>query len=433
MKYTLAVKKIYTRIFKSDFNKNVIILSSGTAISQIILVLISPVLTRLYTPEVFGSFAIFLSVTAIIGGNINLKFEQAIMLPDNTDDAYKIAYLSNYLNLLLSACLFFLIVILYNPITEILKIDRSTSYWLYIVPLATYFIGFNSVLVNLNNRMKNYKTMSGSVIAKNGAMTIVQLLIGFTKFLLNSGLIIGQMVAYLFGNRVLRLNVSFSFKEMSKLRYNNFKTLFQRYKDFPKFAFPAGIINAASLNLSNILITGLFSISNVGYFSLANRMLGAPSELLGQNISKVYYKSAVDEIRIKGNCFTIFKSTLKKLILLALPIYITLFFFSEYLFPLIFGNDWIEAGIVAKYLSILVFVRFISSALSPTLNAVEKQKLILINNIILLVGNFIVIGISLLLNFEFISFIILYSLLMAFLYLYFLLTFFFAAKRNLKK
>src|SRR5690606_21145097 len=161
--------------------------------------------------------------------------------------------------------------------------------------------------------------------------------------------------------------------------------------------------------------------------------LGAPSVLLGQNISQVYYKSAVDEIRIKGNCFTIFKSTLKKLILLALPIYITLFFFSEYLFPLIFGNDWIEAGIVAKYLSILVFVRFISSALSPTLNAVEKQKLILINNIILLVGNFIVIGISLLLNFEFISFIILYSLLMAFLYLYFLLTFFFAAKRNLKK
>src|SRR5690606_16195237 len=98
-------------------------------------------------------------------------------------------------------------------------------------------------------------------------------------------------------------------------KYKDFKTVAKRYKDFPRFAFPAGIINAASLNLSNILITGLFSISNVGYFSLANRILGAPSVLLGQNISQVYYKSAVDEINIKGNCYTIFKSTLKKLIL----------------------------------------------------------------------------------------------------------------------
>src|SRR5690606_32669 len=133
---------------------------------------------------------------------------------------------------------------------------------------------------------------------------------------------------------------SFSFKEMFKLRYNNFKTILERYKDFPRFAFPAGVANAASLNLSNLLITIVYSVSNVGYFSLANRILGAPSMLIGQSISQVYYQKASEEIRRKGNCSSIFKSTLKKLLLLSIPIYLTFFFLSELLFPYIFGTEW---------------------------------------------------------------------------------------------
>lgn len=55
MKYKHIIKNLKSKIWShSDFNKNIVILSSGTLISQGLLVLISPILTRLYSPEAFG-------------------------------------------------------------------------------------------------------------------------------------------------------------------------------------------------------------------------------------------------------------------------------------------------------------------------------------------------------------------------------------------
>lgn len=424
------MKNLFKRIVKSDFNRNVLILSSGTAISQVILIAISPVLTRLYSPEAFGVYAVFLSITAIIGGNINLKFEQAIMLPDDNIDAYKLAYLSNYLNLVLSTILLILIILFYNSLTNMLNVDYTTSYWIYLIPFATYFLGFNAVLVNLNNRLKNYKSMSGSVIAKNSAMAIVQLALGFLKFLLSTGLIIGQLAAYIFGNRVLRLNVSFKFSRMFAYRLDEFKPLMLRYKDFPRFAFPAGIANAATLNISNLLITSIYTVNDVGHFSLANRIVGAPSVLISHSIAQVYYQKASEELRTFGNCKRVFKSTFKKLLLIVIPIFLPISLLSSWFFPLIFGNEWYEAGIFASYLSIMVAFRFISSTLSSTINVTENQKYGFYINIALLFINITTISISYVFSFEIINFIILYSFAMSLAYVSFLYSYFKMASHN---
>lgn len=424
------MKKFLGKIFRSDFNKNVLILSSGTAISQFILIGISPVLTRLYTPEAFGAFAVFLSITAIIGGNINLKYEQAIMLPKEEADAYKIAYLANYLNFIISLVVFICIVIFFNPIVNALNVESSKSIWLFFIPLATYFIGFNTVLVNLNNRFKNYKSMSGSVVVKNLSMTIVQLLFGFLKLLLDSGLIIGQFIAYIFGNRVLRLNVSFKYKEMISYKYKDLKTVMHRYRDFPRYAFPAGLANATTLNISNLLITSIYSVNDVGQFSLANRIIGAPNVLIAQSVSQVYYQKACEEIATYGNCKSIFLSTLKKLVVLVVPIYIPLIFVSKWIFPFIFGLEWVDAGVFAGFLSIMIAFRFISSTLSNTIYAVEKQKIGLSTNIILLFINLITFGIAYFLKFNILNFVILYSLSLSAAYVFFLIIYYIIALKG---
>ena len=52
-----------------EFNKHVLILLTGTTVAQSIPVAISPLLTRIYTPEDFGLFALFVAITAIFGLN----------------------------------------------------------------------------------------------------------------------------------------------------------------------------------------------------------------------------------------------------------------------------------------------------------------------------------------------------------------------------
>jgi len=66
---------------KSDFKKNVLTLMAGTTIAQAIPIAISPILTRLYTPEEFGLFALFLAIVSIFGVVATMRYEMAIVQP----------------------------------------------------------------------------------------------------------------------------------------------------------------------------------------------------------------------------------------------------------------------------------------------------------------------------------------------------------------
>ena len=67
--------------FKSEFNKNVFTLIKGTTLAQLIVILASPILTRIYTPEDFGVFALFSSALLILGAVATGKYELALMFP----------------------------------------------------------------------------------------------------------------------------------------------------------------------------------------------------------------------------------------------------------------------------------------------------------------------------------------------------------------
>ena len=55
--------KIKNKVLKSEFNRNVLTLMTGTTIAQALPIAITPILTRLYTPEDFGVFAIFSKIS----------------------------------------------------------------------------------------------------------------------------------------------------------------------------------------------------------------------------------------------------------------------------------------------------------------------------------------------------------------------------------
>ena len=71
----------------SPFASDILKLVSGTAFAQIITILASPILTRLYSPEAFGFLAIFISITSIIGVIACMRYELAIMLPKSDEKA----------------------------------------------------------------------------------------------------------------------------------------------------------------------------------------------------------------------------------------------------------------------------------------------------------------------------------------------------------
>src|SRR5690606_30650583 len=85
--------------------KNVFTLLSGTAFGQLIPILISPILTRLYTPEEIGTYSIFFATSNILAIVATGRLEFAILIPKARDESWDIA-LTSFVHLFLFLCVF---------------------------------------------------------------------------------------------------------------------------------------------------------------------------------------------------------------------------------------------------------------------------------------------------------------------------------------
>lgn len=141
---------------KSEFTKNIVTLMTGTAIAQAIPIAISPILTRIYSPEDFGVFALFVAIISILGNIANAKYELAIMLPKKDEDAINIFALGFLITCIISIIMLIFVITFNHYFIDSLK-NEEIGFWLYFVPIAIFFSGMYNVLNYFNNRKKIIK------------------------------------------------------------------------------------------------------------------------------------------------------------------------------------------------------------------------------------------------------------------------------------
>lgn len=349
---------------------------TGTTIAQAIPIAISPILTRIYTPEDFGVLALFISISGIFGSIATARYELAIMLPEKESDAINITALGISISFFLSLFLL-LIVIIFNTYLVNLIGNPLISVWLYFIPLIVFFIGVYNALYYFNTRKKYFKNIAGANITKSIIVSSLQLSIKFIKggaFGLVTGYIVSYFAAILFFLRRLKKEVNFR----GTVTPEKMKKMARRYIKFPKFSLWATLANTLSTNLLEIFLSTVYSIATLGFYSLSNRVLGLPSALLGDAVGKVFFQKATEEKHKTGKAINTFTSTLKYLVLIGIPAYSILFFVVEDAFAFIFGEEWRIAGIYSRYLVLFYFIRFIMAPLSIINSIFEKQQISLI-------------------------------------------------------
>ena len=124
---------------KSDFSKNVFTLITGTAIAQAIPIAISPILTRIYNPEDFGVWALYISIITILASAITGKYELAILIPKNRQKARDLVALSLFLSFICSLIIFFIILFFMDYLLSLLN-NQDIKIWLYFVPFNIFFL-----------------------------------------------------------------------------------------------------------------------------------------------------------------------------------------------------------------------------------------------------------------------------------------------------
>ena len=98
--------------------------------------------------------------------------------------------------------------------------------------------------------------------------------------------------------------------------------------------------------------------------------------------------------------------------------FIVLLTSGEFLFTLVFGEEWVMAGQLASSLALLLITRFISSPFVNVLNLYEKQAYLLQINLVRLILMGLIFGTSAYLELSIFSMIWIYSICLGLHYLY---------------
>lgn len=364
----------------------------GTTIAQVIPIVVSPILTRIYTPEDFGLFALYMSINSIVSIVITGRYELAIMLPEKKVDAINITALSITLTALFSMVIFLLVHVFNNHITYILGVPEISA-WLYLLPVTLLLTGIHQTLNVWSGRNKRFIRITLNKIVQNLSTAILNVSIGFlTK---SKGLILSTTI----GKGIACITMIFDIIKRKEINYKeisftNMKLQAIRYSNFPRYTAIAHVIESAAVDVPNILLSIFFGAGVVGHFSLSRKMVIIPITVISGAIGDVFFQRASHEYNINGKCDKLFLKTLLLLMVIGLPIFLFLFLFAPGLFAFVFGEEWRIAGKFTQIMAAPFYLQFVGSPLSHMFRIARKQflELILQSAVIILVVMSLIIG-----------------------------------------
>jgi O-antigen/teichoic acid export membrane protein len=358
---------------KSTYAGDVLKLVGGTITAQAIGVLLSPVLTRLYAPEAFGTMALFTSITGIIGVVACLRYELAIMLPKTDEEATSLLAVS-LLSVVAVTLLSIPVVTLGRPLLlRMLRAPELGSY-LWLVPVMVFLAGVFTALDYWNSRTRHFGRLSVVRVISSATTYAGNLGIAYAGHATTGTLIIGSVIGAVFSSVILGVG---TWRDDGALVRENTRASSMweglvRYRRFPQLDVWSALMNMVSAQLPALLLSAFFSPAIAGFYALGHRVLSMPMGLAGGAIAQVFYQRA-SVAKTTGTLPQVVDKTLRRLMALAAFPFMLLMVISPDLFMFVFGKPWREAGIYAQILSPWLFFVFLGAPISTLYCALEKQ------------------------------------------------------------
>lgn len=360
-----------------SFLRSVAVLVSGTALGHGITAAVLPVLSRLYAPADFSVLAVFAALVSIISVAACLRFDVAIALPEQDQDALTLVVLSLGLAALVSACLWLLVLLAPQWIATQLNQPALQPY-LGLVPLSVLLAGGYNALQMWFVRQKRFPLIARNRVAQSLGGAGVQVGAGWLS-LGPVGLLIGHAmnsgVACLFlGYRLLADR-----QQRSALRAvdgPSMRTLWRTYDRFPKYSSFEALCNNASVQLPVIMIAALAAPAEAGYLMMATYVMQAPMALIGVAVGQVYLSRAAEEHR-SGALGRFTADVLAGLVKTGVGPLLAVGIVAPAAFGLVFGVGWERAGLLVAWMTPWFILQFITTPVSMGLHVTGHQRLAL--------------------------------------------------------
>lgn len=378
MKTVQNERSVSTDNKHTTFAGDVLKLVTGTSFAQALSTLATPVLSRLYAPEAFGVSALFFSFVSILLVISCMRYELAIMLPENDHEAANLVGASLAIVVLVSSLSLPAIWLWGKPLLRMLNAPELCPY-LWAIPVAVLFGGMFLPFSNWNSRKRQYGSLSMARVTNSICTISTQSGTGFAGYTTAGSLIAGRLIGSAVSTLVLGSQIWRHNRKLftDSVRLPNLLLVLKRYIKFPAYSIWSSLLNTTSWQLPLFLLSGFFSSTVVGYYSLGFRILQLPASLIGGSIGQVFYQRSSIAKR-DGSLQRLVEDTFHRLAALAMFPTLLLMLTGGDLFAVMFGETWRHAGVYSQILAPWTLFLFIQSPISSLFIVFEKQQILLV-------------------------------------------------------
>lgn len=398
--------------------RNVAMLTSGAMMARVVAAISAPILTRIYLPEHMGVLSVFASLAAMLIPFVTMAYGTAIPLPKQDGMAINLALLCGGLLLIVSPLVLVFFYFFSTPVLQALHMEPLIPYW-WLLPVAISGTGLYEIVSQWAVRDKDFKALAQTQVWQSAIGATAKIGLGLLG-LKPLGLLVGQILMQSGGSMMLFRKFRREHRGLSRhLSVRRMVFLLRRYADFPKYRLPSQFLLSFSAKAPLLFFAWHFGAEATGQFGLALMIMALPMALLGHTVGQAYYAEIASVGRKRPEAiYAITRSITRKLFWASVPPFLILLLLGPWLFQLVFGEVWRQAGVFASIMAVYLLTQFVSSPIVSALNVFGKQTYYFQMNLLRLVFIVVPFLAGYLLGLSQTSTLVLYSLSMSALRLY---------------
>ena len=357
---------------KSSFASGASFLMIGTVLSQGIIILSSPIITRLYSPSEFGVFGMFIALFSLFFIATSLRYELAIPLPRANGLALNILILCFGLTCLI---VFASLLILFFTGDYLFNLIGLSFFdpMIWLLPLSLISAGFFKPMTFWAFRNGAFRMVAIARIFQGIGLSLIQILLGLLG-IGATGLIVGHMAGYFCASVVLALLLlRLNSRQWKAISLDRIRISAWRHRKFPLFSSWSDMINVFGTQFPVIFIAAAYSPIEAGFYLLANRVANAPVAVIAEAVSKSLLASAAKS-RDKADIAELAVMVLKLLLRSGLGPMAILALIAYRLSGLVFGEEWVMVGTYLRYLILWTVAVYVFVPLMSLYSVLELQK-----------------------------------------------------------
>lgn len=328
----------------SNFRRNVAQLASGTVVSQAVILLMMPVLTRALSPSSFGGLALFSSAYVVLAGVLTMKYEQAILLPDDERAAVSMTALTVQLSAVLS-------LMLLAALALATLVADVPAYWLCL-PVCTLLAAIHCSIQQWGARLRDYRAYSSSVVlgavVNSGLCLVFALIFGDSPGSLIVAFTCGQIATVCSLLLLQRAGLD-EVMAVGREHLKRLAALAHQYREFPQHVLPSSLAVGAASYGPPLVLTAVYSLSTTGYYAIATKFVLLPSVLLGAAISEAFRAEFMARMRDRSALAGFTQSLLLKITLVSVPTCLLMALVAPWAFGFVFGERYVYSGILVRF------------------------------------------------------------------------------------